>query len=427
MAGYLLKRDHLLIQQAQRQLRIVNYLVISTLFLTSYVFFRAPFEFYLFYVPILILLPVFISKIPFSRSLFVFFILLGISGLYGILAENNTFPNFIKVYASIIIIYSFYFYAIAYNQFRIKNLFLIYLHLCKILAFIGIIQLVSFYIGFTPGYDFRWILNKYSLVASEGSFRLSSIISEPSQYAFVLAPAIFVSLYSVLNRNFQFISLPWALIIITTTILTYSTHAYIVLLFGIMIIIMKNFNFIKSLVLIILVSIGVIFLYNNVHQFQIRVDDTVLILKDAHRLNEREFLVKLNTSNFTLLNNAVISLNAFEQSPLVGNGLGSHPVSFDKFSITRQRYLPFEDFNQMDANSLFLRLLSELGLLGVGTFIYILIRYRVGSVKDTNAWIVSHAILTMMIAALLREGHYFISGVPLFLFMYIYLKKYGFQ
>src|SRR5690606_18574982 len=160
--------------------------------------------------------------VQFSRNLFVFFILLGLTGLYGILMGFNTLPNFIKIYASILIIYSFYFYAIAFNKFKLKSLFFIYLKFCKILAAIGIFQLISFYIGFTPGYDLRWLFNKYTLVAGPNSFRLSSVISEPSQYAFVLAPAIFISLYSIFQRDFRFLNLRWSLVILSTTILTYS-------------------------------------------------------------------------------------------------------------------------------------------------------------------------------------------------------------
>src|SRR5690606_6654855 len=131
----------------------------------------------------------------------------------------------------------------------------------------------------------------------------------------------------------------------------------------------------------------------------------------------------LNTSSFTLLNNYLVAIESFKSSPIWGSGLGSHPASFDKYSLTKKFYLPFEDFNKADANSLLLRLLSETGLLGLGLFLFILIRFRCGNNHSLNRWIISNGIFVMMIAGLLREGHYFHSGVPFFIFLYIYNYK----
>lgn len=409
----------------ERKKVLVNKLVISTLFLTSLVLFTSPFEFYIFYIPVLALFPFFIKRLGFSRNLFIFFIVIGLASLYGVAVENNTLPNFLKVYLSIIVLYSFYYYAIAYNKFNAYPLFKIYLYFARIVAIIALIQFVSYTIGFTPGYNFRWLFNKYTLVASENYIRLSSIIAEPSQYAFVMAPAMFVSLYALLYNNTFFVNRKTAILILGTTILTYSTHAYIVIFMSVLFVLMKRFNLLKSIVFLSILITGFVFIYNTTPIVQRRVDDSVLIIKDAHRINDQFFLSKLNTSSFTLLNNSVIALRSFESNPLVGSGLGSHPISFNKYSITRQRYLPFQDFNTMDANSLFLRLLSETGMLGLFAILFILVRYRYTDSRNTVPWVISHAILVMIIAALLREGHYYLSGVPLFIFMYIYIKKYG--
>ncbi len=411
--------------EKQKEMKRINFLVISTLFLTSIVLFKSPFEFYIFYIPVLALFPFFIKRLEFNKGLVAFFVIIGLASLYGLLTESNTIGNFLKVYISIILLYSFYYYAIAYNNFRVLPLFLLYLKFCRVIAVIGIIQVISYTIGFTPGYDFRWLFNKYTLVANENHIRLSSIIAEPSQYAFLLAPAMFVSLYTLIYNNTVFQSRKASLLILLTTVLTFSTHAYIVILFSVMFVLMKKFNLIKSLVFIFILLTGFIFIYNTKPIIRERIDDSVLIIKDVHRINDRYFLSKLNNSSFTLLNNSVVALGSFSENPISGGGLGSHPVSFDKYSITRQRYLPFQDFNAMDANSLFLRLLSELGLLGIAIFLFVLFKFRYRNANDTIAWVVSHGILVMLIAALLREGHYYLSGVPLFLFMYIYIKKYG--
>lgn len=398
----------------------VNWLVIFSIFASAYVFFRTPFEFYFFYIPVILLAPVFLGKFPLERGYLLVLVMLGISGLWGLIIEANTLPSFLKVYLSIVVMYTFYYYAFAFNKFRVDGLFKLYADFSYIVALIGVFQFASSLIGFTPGYDFRWFLNKWTLVHAGGFLRINSVISEPSQLAFVLAPVIFISIYNLMNKKVFLFSKGRSCVFILVSLLTLSTHSYVIVAFSIVLNFFRRISLFRAVsVLFVLLFIGA-YVYQNFSLVRSRVDDSFLIVSEIEKSKDRLFLAGLNSSSFTLLNNYIVTLESFKNSPLFGGGLGSHPVSFEKYSLTKSIYLPFLDFNKADANSLFLRLVSETGLFGVSIFLFLMIKFRVRSTVNMKRWIISHSILVMMIAGFLREGHYFHSGVPFFIFAYIF-------
>lgn len=401
----------------------INKLTIFTIFATAYVFFRAPFEFYIFYLAILILIPYFFRYYSLSRAFLLIILLLGIAGLYGVSAGTNTMKNFLKTYLSIAFVYTFYYYSFASNGFKIEKLFLLYIKAAYWVAVIGLVQFGCFLINFVPGYNFKWFLNKWTLVTAGGIIRVNSIISEPSQLAFVLAPALFISIYNLMNnQNFLFSKFK-SYVFIIVSLLTFSTHAYIILLFSVVFILLKRISFSKTILLLLGLFFAFSYIYKNFELVSKRVDDSLLVVQKIDKIHDRKFLVGLNSSSFTLLNNYIVTIEAFKNNPLIGGGLGSHPVSFEKYSLTKSINLPFLDFNKADANSLFLRLTSETGLLGISIFLVIMLRFRVSDSTNLKRWIISHSILVMMIAGFLREGHYFHSGVPFFIFAYIFNYK----
>jgi O-antigen ligase len=126
-----------------------------------------------------------------------------------------------------------------------------------------------------------------------------------------------------------------------------------------------------------------------------------------------------------LYNNYYIAKENFKRNPLFGTGLGSHPIAFDKYSLTKSSDVIQITFNKADANSMFLRLLSETGLYGVIFIIYFLVRHYFwrGKSADDENWIISNALAIIIILYLLRQGHYFLNGFPFFLWLYYYTWK----
>ena len=82
-------------------------------------------------------------------------------------------------------------------------------------------------------------------------------------------------------------------------------------------------------------------------------------------------------------------------------------------------------FNKQDANSMFVRLMSETGIFGIGFILLFIFRFyiRKQEVKELNEHrIISQALLVIILLTLLRQGNYLLNGFPLIMLMYYYNK-----
>jgi hypothetical protein len=81
----------------------------------------------------------------------------------------------------------------------------------------------------------------------------------------------------------------------------------------------------------------------------------------------------VEVSAVTILANRVVAEENLKLRPLLGGGLGSHPVAYDKFSPFMPGFAEeIEGLNAQDASGLLLRLLSETGVLGTLFFLWAL-------------------------------------------------------
>ena len=116
----------------------------------------------------------------------------------------------------------------------------------------------------------------------------------------------------------------------------------------------------------------------------------------------------------------------FSTNYFFGTGFGSHPVAFEKYSVTKDITVGGFDLNSQDANSMLLRLISETGLFGTLLMLTITFGSFVRRREDPDIpeyfWIVSGGIITMILTNLLRQGHYFLNGFPFFIWLYYYNK-----
>lgn len=382
-------------------------------------FFREPFEFYFGYLIYIILLPVFLFRYGVNRSLYFILLALFVTGLVNILLGNNTFALFFKVFTGFALSYLFYYYVILEFDFNIEQLFKWYLKGAYFCALIGIVQFVSFQFGFVQGYDFSWILNKWGVIKG-GNFgiRINSIFGEPTYLASTLSAAFFVSIYNLVMKEPYFLNRIQSMLIVLVYILSFSgvgqTGIFLSLIF-----LVVSFGAVRYLILIVPLALFLFnFLYNNVDEFRERYDSTIGLFS-----GEQEFkLGKTHGSSFILYNNYVVTMKSFKNNFLFGTGIGSHPVAFNKYSLARNFKVYGFNSNSADANSMLLRLISETGLFGLSIFLFIIFKFYVSrdDTEDSNHWLISNAILVMIILNLLRQGHYFLNGFPFFVLMYIY-------
>jgi len=384
------------------------------------VFFNSPFEFQFGYIIYLPLLPVFITRYGFNRRILMVFFILLINGIFSILIGNNVSGQFFKVYIGLMMSYFFYYYVILeYNE-NIELLFKWYLKGAYITALIGAFQFVSFQVGFTPGYNFGWILNKWSFTPG-GNFglRINSIFAEPTHLAAVLSPAFFVSIYNLFVKEPLFINRIQSFVIVIIYLLSFSGLGQIGI-FLTFLMFAVNFGLVRYVFVLVPLAILLFnFLYNNVKDFRERYDGIVELYTTG-----KFVLGKTHGSSFILYNNFHVATKNFQSNPIFGSGIGSHPIAFEKYSLAKNIAVYGFDFNSADANSMLLRLISETGIFGVAIFLVIIFKGYVKRDEENESyhWLISNAILIMILLNLFRQGHYFLNGFPFFILLYIFNK-----
>lgn len=398
---------------------VVLFIYISV-FINSYIFFREPFEFYFGYLIYIFLLPSFVSKYGLNRHLsYIFFILL-ITGVINIALGANTTALFIKVFTGLSLSYFFYYYVVVEFKYDVEKLFKWYLTGCYIASLLGVFQLVSFLVGFEAGTRFGGIFNKWGLTYGGWlGLRINSIFAEPTHLAAVLSAAFFVSVNNFLRKESYHLSKFKSAVVIAIYILSFSGLGQVGIFLA-LIMLLINYGLVRYLIVVAPLSI-ILFnvLYNNVPEFRERLDGLTSL-----NSGEEFQLGKTHGSSFILYNNYNVALKNFKTNFVFGSGIGSHPVAFEKYTMAKHIKTYGFNLNSADANSMFLRLLSETGLFGVSIFLFIVFKGYVKKVDgdESEYWLISNGILIMILLNLFRQGHYFLNGFPLFMFLYYYNK-----
>ena len=400
--------------------RATDFLLVISIFFNSYVITKSPTEIYLSYIPIFLLLPIFVMKYGVSRIILKIFFPLVIMGVIYIQLGENTWGQFIKITLGFFTSILFYHLILEHYKFNLEKLFKIYMYACYIFAVIGIVQLVSFYLGIAPLYRFNWILNKWSFSPGGLGIRVNSIFSEPSYVAASLAPAMFASLHNITSNSSIFLSKKKSIVIVLMYFLSFSSLGFFAFFIALIFLLVRK-GFITAALFAAPVTLLAFFLtYNTIDEFKERVDGTYEIFS-----NQNIYSYDVHGSSFVLYNNYHVATTNFLKNPLFGSGLGSHLIAFDKYSLTNQIGVIDIEFNSADANSMFLRLLSETGIFGTGLFMLFLIKNYIPRKRALNEeyWLISVGCLIIIIVHLVRQGHYFYNGFPFFIWLYYYASR----
>ncbi|HWY10415.1 MAG TPA: hypothetical protein VN026_03765 [Bacteroidia bacterium] len=358
----------------------------------------------------------------------------------NIVLGNNTVGNFFKIFVNVAVNIVFYRYVMEYYDFDVNKIFKMYLQGSYIVAILGLIQVASFVLHIEPGYNWRVFLplNKWNFhIGGLLGIRLNSTFTEPSYFGSSIAPAFFIAAYELIFKKNLFLNRTKCIVIVAAYMLTFSSLAYMgifitILLFALNFGVVRYF-FIAIPIAIILYNAA----YSNVKDFRVRINgmnalfvDGIIekelsgnLSKGARMYRVSKVLTKIHGSSFVLYNNMHVAVQNFKRNPLFGSGLGSHELAFEKYNLN---YMlgGIYDFNAPDANSMFLRILSELGIMGVlFTFMFIFkffVSKSLGKNEDETYWLISNAILVIIFTQLLRQGNYTYNGFILFAWMYYY-------
>jgi hypothetical protein len=318
---------------------------------------------------------------------------LAVSGGIGIAHGTDSIPQFAKEFLgiSISLFYFCYFFKLIKNDF--ERAFLAYARISYWFAIIAIPV---------------WVV---SCIVQHAYVRLQGLESEPASFCIMVLPAY----YWYAHLYFNFRKRAAEVIVFTVAIvLSASSLGYISVAFGVVLLLSERGG--KRLFAIPILVGGLIgFAYAVSSDFRFRVDDTILALSAAD-------VTGANASTYALISNVFVTQQVLKESPLIGNGLGSHVLSHARFlgdipGVDEFVNGGMADLNASDAASFTLRCLSEFGIVGyLGTLIF-LFRCHVGGPGPRAA--VSNALLVCFFLKLIRGGMYFPPEQFFFIFIYV--------
>lgn len=355
------------------------------------------FDLQLFYLLMIgnLILMLLLEQFSIPKRLILLALYLLASGLIGIRNGSDTVILFAKQFLGIVIS-AFYFY----NFFQLQdNRFERIFHHYAIGAYWA--SVAGFFIM-----PIQWAVGYRTHM-------LQSIFLEPSQYTMVCIPALYYFAYHwLISREYG------RQLTVMLVAFAFSGSALGVLGTALgLFLLLSRYRFWKlAAPLLIAGFIGTVFLASP--QFRLRIVDTVVAIQKSD-------VEDTNLSTFALVSNLFVTQRVFEDSPILGHGLGSHPISHARYleeipGVQSFIDMDVEQLNATDASSLFLRSLSELGLVGlIGILVFIWYFHVPGHGPPSQ---ISNAILIYFFLKLLRSGGYF--GVEQFFFIFVYILNF---
>ncbi|HTF20483.1 MAG TPA: O-antigen ligase family protein [Chryseolinea sp.] len=313
----------------------------------------------------------------------------------------------------------------------VRELFKDYTDLIFVASIVGIIQLVSQIAGFKYGADYSYLgfdMQNFDMQL----WVAQSWFQEPAYLATAFLPVAFAAICRLMGIT-EIISKGKAITILIVLILSQAATGLIGILLSIAIITARRYSFLRSpvlmvaaIVLIVATSWG----FYSIPKIKKRVDDTGKLFFDEHV--SASDIESVNASTYAIYSNFRIVRAAFMDSPFYGSGLGTYESIYHTYVhrvMPPNRMTDSLELNMRDANSLFLRLIAETGILGLFLFFLFVALNRIRDVNlkrlandQLDFWIINSGVYVVIIVRFIRLGHYTMLGFVLMLIIY-YLSK----
>jgi O-antigen ligase len=195
-----------------------------------------------------------------------------------------------------------------------------------------------------------------------------------------------------------------------------SALGYAGLMLTFMLIFSRHLSFWRILGGLVLMAAAVGALFFASDNFRLRARDTVVAVATQD-------LSGSNGSTFALLSNLYVAGRAFIDHPLIGVGIGGYGHAYDIYiedlTGVDLKNLPF-NLNKEDANSLFLRVAAEMGIVGLVALFGFLI--TCGRVRGSPYREIRNLFVPYIAVRMSRFGGYF--SMEIYFFMGLYLLNY---
>ena len=309
----------------------------------------------------------------------------------------------------------------------VRGLFKDYIDIIYFAAIIGLIQIVSMIVGFRAGADFSYLgfdMQNFTM----DLWVIQSWFQEPSYLATAFLPVAFAAICRLMKLT-DIISTQKAWTVLLVIVLSQAATGLIGIVLSIAIVAMHKYSLLRSPLLmvgaismLILTSTG----FYYIPKIKDRVDDTVKLFFDEHA--SASDIESVNASTYAIYSNFMVVKASFLDHPFVGGGLGTYERIYEYYIhqvMPPNRMTESLELNKKDANSLFLRLAAETGLLGLLTFLFFvwLFRVRTSDIRSISSnmmdyWIINSGVCVLIIVRIIRLGHYTTLGFVVFLTLY---------
>lgn len=309
-----------------------------------------------------------------------------------------------------------YYSLLSQQKANIEGLFIVYLKVAKVVGLLGFIELCAYAATHIDIFSFTLWAKTNTEVASH-IIRVHSTLAEGGYYGTILSPFI---AYIILYKDKFHLFKRWQLVLIFTSLAcSLSTIAFITVAICLFKWFYRRVNKGILFKMIGACAIGiVIFFVSTTKQsdsekgfsgIMLRFQQTATALSS---LNNIYVIESLNNSSYALLANTYVATHA----PLrwTGTGLGTHKLNYH---AVYQSNRPLYGLNDEDGYSLFNRLLSETGILGLLVYIVFLFKCR------SKQSMVNTCVLFYLLGTFIRGGNYFVYGMIFYNMLYYFSYK----
>jgi hypothetical protein len=416
---------------------ILSWAMVASVFMDDFIILRytIPFDFYVYYLVFIVSIIYYVRSkktlnlIPGWFAISIFSL---IASTLFICVQSGSFSlGVVKQIGGLLFTSIAYYTFIAYNNFEIKRIFRMYIFLAFFVALEGLLEEFLNMNGIH--------INSKMRVTDFGLYRIFGIMGEPYFLAVVILPALFYTFSKSTNFerfNSKFNNGTLLAAIGLCFILTFSS-AGVIGIGGVILFWLYNKKFLSLTswkiiflpVLLLLIGYSFSSIQTQWKEFNIKYTQTLGAF--TSNSTKKEDIEKLNTSSFALYSNFIIAKESFSERPLTGSGLGTHEENYRKYFskyFDSDFVIRYGIFNTADANSLFVRLMSETGLLGMGLFFTFLFKNFLrkkgyDDVELRDYTLINQGIFILMLVRLVRTGNYFGNGFFLFFFIYYFSYK----
>lgn len=331
------------------------------------------------------------------------FIYLIVSSIFGFAITGFPTDHFLEQMAQLMVYMGIYYAFMMHYRGNLYHVFSVFVNFAFMLAVAGILQ---YFFGRFAGVKIFFFDNT-ATASVYAEMRAQAWVDEAGYFAMYMVPALVYTMFSKGLEHWK------TLTFIVAGLLSFSPVFKLVLILSILYYFTSGRLKFSRLLLYSIVLLAFNYVYTNYKFSDYEAGDTKSSETIEYLTASLSELENANVSTYSLLKNFRIACMA--DNRITGTGIGTHGYSHDKYYHST---FYFADINKWDAYSLFTRLFSELGIVGICLFFYFLVKCH------NRQSLVNMSILFYFIYALLRGGHYTIFGLQFFIMLYYFTSRY---